>query len=416
MRKTINYLLVLLLANGLFSCQKIENKETVKSKENTAIPLEDAIKNLKSFLTQRDGITKSKTISFEDIQVLNAKDLPIKTKAEMSALPDTLLYLINFSDSSGFAVLAADTRLCGNIFCVTEEGNISSDDFIIASHYLLGYNEEYSNEQVIPTSIILSSVINSLNPESLVPADTSGLPDYGGGNYHKYGPFVKTKWSQRRINGERIFNTFTPNNAPAGCVVIATAQILLANNSFNVFYSEAGIPCYRDTLKKVANYQTPNYGGSVTAKYQAGVFAYSLGRPNHCNITYGEDEDSGSSGYATGAKRTFQNFGYSNVSIHMGFGSSNQTKATTLIRSGKPAYLDACREGVTEGHAWVLDGEWGNYYHINWGWNGKSDGYYTKGVFNTTSRRTHDYTYDDGSVNPDPKNYTWDYRLITYSL
>ena len=37
-------------------------------------------------------------------------------------------------------------------------------------------------------------------------------------------------------------------------------------------------------------------------------------------------------------------------------------------------------------HAWVIDGLLGDYYHINWGWHGKSDGYYKSEDYYTRNR------------------------------
>lgn len=56
------------------------------------------------------------------------------------------------------------------------------------------------------------------------------------------------------------------------------------------------------------------------------------------------------------------------------------------------------------------------YYHINWGWLGKSDGYYKKGVFSTTDRHSFDKYVDSGDTISNSYNFTWNYRLITYSI
>ncbi|MBQ6577292.1 MAG: C10 family peptidase [Bacteroidales bacterium] len=68
----------------------------------------------------------------------------------------------------------------------------------------------------------------------------------------------------------------------------------------------------------------------------------------------------------------------------------------------------------TTGHAWVLDGECGEYYHINWGWYGYSDGYFKKGTFSTTDRYSVDSVIDTETRQVQARNYTWNYRLVTY--
>lgn len=56
-----------------------------------------------------------------------------------------------------------------------------------------------------------------------------------------------------------------------------------------------------------------------------------------------------------------------------------------------------------------------NLFHINWGWNGQSDGYYSQGVFDATKCISTENGVDE---NPGTQTYryTWNYRTITYSL
>jgi len=48
-----------------------------------------------------------------------------------------------------------------------------------------------------------------------------------------------------------------------------------------------------------------------------------------------------------------------------------------VLASGYPVYYDGATADNTMGHAFVVDGYGGaNYFHINWGWGGMSDGYF----------------------------------------
>lgn len=47
-----------------------------------------------------------------------------------------------------------------------------------------------------------------------------------------------------------------------------------------------------------------------------------------------------SSAYADGAHRTFENYGYTDVDKHLGFGSKKQKIADKILRGGRPVYLD----------------------------------------------------------------------------
>lgn len=128
-------------------------------------------------------------------------------------------------------------------------------------------------------------------------------------------------------------------------------------------------------------------------------------------VRYGENENKASGAFAEGAQRTFQNYGYSDVDKHFGFGNKKQKIADKVIRGGRPVYLDGC--GKKCGHAWVLDGLRGNYYHINWGWQGQWDGYYSKGVFRTSQRSDMDDVDVDKSENG-YHHYYKGFRMVTY--
>ena len=69
-----------------------------------------------------------------------------------------------------------------------------------------------------------------------------------------------------------------------------------------------------------------------------------------------------------------------------------------------------------KGHAWVIDGIFNHYYHINWGWRGQSDGYYKIGIFDTEERALISEEYDSGEIRPEPRNYNWILKVLTYSL
>ena len=53
--------------------------------------------------------------------------------------------------------------------------------------------------------------------------------------------------------------------------------------------------------------------------------------------------------------------------------------------------------------------------YCNWGWNGIGDGYYNKGVFNTAERQWLDTTIDRDVMPTNHHNYTWAFRLVTFT-
>ena len=154
---------------------------------------------------------------------------------------DTLLYIVNFNNNNGYAVLSAMTSAKNPVFCVTESGCITTEDFRKADEYLqslssldeieydIGSKDPYINDlgETFVPAIILSRVylgdlpINFSDDDEEADDDDEPTRLYDTVVVSKVGPFLETKWTQWSP-----FNNFLNNkDIPAGCVAIATAQI-----------------------------------------------------------------------------------------------------------------------------------------------------------------------------------------------
>lgn len=368
------------------------------------------------------GDTRSevqRTYDKSSIEVLRKSEILSETRAEESAgVPDSLLYLVNFDDDKGFAVLSASRKLSEDIYCVTEAGSLSVEDLSAAAARMSGDTQtrsEYADTSETFVSMGVSFVhellVGAVIMESVYgrkPAIDS-VESRADIDRTKYGPFLKTKWGQK--DDKKIFNRYTPNNAPAGCVAIATAQIMeyWKHPSNPVFWERL---CDWDGMETVYNHVTLGKNEDTTYCDHVACFVRSIGKHDSCRIDYGNGPDSGSSGNAEGAQRALQKYGYRDVDKHLGFGSKNQGIADKCIRGGRPVFLAGIGNG--KGHAWVLDGMWGTAYHINWGWKGVYDGYFRKGLFDVTARSSYDMM-DPGTVNEkETFKATRNYRLVTY--
>lgn len=428
----IKQLIAVAIMIAAVSCEKNSVSEPVladKSSGSGVIAVEDALSALSAELSQLygSGTTKAEEIKSIDpgsVQILTKNSITMQTKAvnELDNIPDTLLYLVNFQNDGGFAVLSATDALSEEILCITEGGEISVEDFSKAFQRLnveTKSNEDENDSTFVPIGIavvpeiLLCDVILETAYGVVPEEDEEETKATISGD--KYGPYVKTKWGQTQIDEINVFNRYTPSHDPAGCVAIATAQIMVANKrptkTEDPDLTFDGVKCDWDGLETVNHYSTINKSLSdkdTTYWNQAGHFVREIGKSKNCKIRYGEES---SGGYAEGAQRTLQNYGYQDVDKHLGFGDKKQKIATRVIKNGKPVYLGGRRSGG--GHAWVLDGVWGDYYHVNWGWSGSSDGYFKKGVFKTTDRYEKD-AIDTSSAVSEERDYTWRYRLVTY--
>lgn len=441
---------------SLCTCSKdhmpYSNSPAEDAQQIENIPIEDALSSLDRCLSHLYGPQTRAVAKVYDrsrIGIVGRSDIfgPVTKSDCGTEIPDTLLYVVNFENDNGYAVLSANTILSESIFCITERGNMALDSNVLIvdlppniggnatriveddremteeeieadTLYIAGLSPEEAGttiQQLIISRIIVD-IYNNDNSQVKPAEDVVNRPSTGPAT-NKYGPYLNTKWGQ-----EEPFNKIFINNDdkpyPMGCVAIATGQIMVCNK-YSSTMTFNGVECSWDDLESVWHYTTLNDYTNDNADYQATNFVYELGKKYNLNINYDLD---GSGAKPKNVKRTLKNFGYRNAKLHCGFGENNQGKAISQLKNGYPVFLSRNRSN-TKGHAWVLDGYYYDLYnslfHVNWGWYGLADGYYACGLFDTSSRSDTDDEIDKNTGGDTPsenRNYFKYFRMVTYNL
>ena len=311
---------------------------------------------------------------------------------------DTLMYVFNFADDQGYAIVDARVQNPG-LIAVTEKGHYTEniqglsdeDPQKIINSLVDGYIQKDVYDSIplrarIWQRVEIDTVITNINPR------------------------VTVKWDQ-----DYPFDYFTPNGS-AGCGIIAMMQVM----SFYEYPSQrqgltyanhdvASIDLDWDTFKLHTESHSPNSTGCITqAKHQdMGRFARQLGHmtgsiynTNNTNNTDGSTSTSNSQMYS--------------CMTNLGFTCTPWNDYTTgslynILNSGGVVIMRGSTS-TDGGHAWVVDGirklqitydhyvsyysingPWLNdehvvtfeeYNHINWGWtNGECNGYFLDGIF-----------------------------------
>src|SRR5574344_2101458 len=210
MKKT---LLLILSLSLLVSCSKSTTSiDTSSARCNEVIPLSEAMANLNSVISSVYGNEPTKAADMiASVECLGSSNVFSGTKSQDGVfIPDTLMYLVNFSNDNGFAVLSANRMLGDKVFCVTDEGGISAEDFADAYHNLVvsgtkaGSGESQDTTftdqgpSVVPSLIISNIMINISGTSSrMVDPDDDlniNIPESAGCN--SYRPYLNTKWTQ----------------------------------------------------------------------------------------------------------------------------------------------------------------------------------------------------------------------------
>lgn len=428
-RFTVGAFALLLLFAG---CERAELAKDVtelavvdSSTNKYRISRGEALSTLREMLRCVDG-PGSRGVPNDRLAGISAESLRVvgglKTRGD--APEDTLLYYLNLSSGSGYAILPADRRLGELPLVVTEQGSISADYFTEVdedalpsvggtvspsenrndSGYVVGNVDRDLGRDV---ARLVMRYANTMRGRNLGQWE-GGATDEECEIYYSYGPWkwgqkvgphLSTKWHQ----GEP-FNDWCPiksdgrdpnNRAPAGCVTIAVAQIL-AYHGWPAEREWWGVPVNWDTVRTVCNRRARWHAGSAEAQRQAAALAREVGV--WLKVRYGANA-SGTTDFM--ARWYLKHLGYSRVYRHCGI---NESMVKQLLDAGRIVYIS------NSTHAWLLDGyvetkrtytrteicksqrsensfvERGHIrVHCNFGWRGLHDGYYFPGIFDTNA-------------------------------
>ena len=447
--------LFLLLAAGLFlaSCSEPQpdefpNPDPPPTVGRHAVPIDQALGELDDLLGVIDGQgTRAGGVrTVAQVQTLHAQALPLTRSAgEPGEQPENLLYVVNFEDDAGYAVLGADDRLPA-VLAVTDEGSLTTEELVRAANGQTAPEEfTFPNEMLmnyvsgiggiggggiggggiggggIPTGPFTDFDTQLGNP----PAGFEGYEWSDWKNLEYVAPMVTTRWHQ-----EDPFNRHCPviggETCVAGCAAIAMAQIVASNHlHHNVSPGRIGNISLNWTLIRQGIIDPDLLNRNSSIANQVALLVAALGLK--LGMNYGVTQSGAS---IDDAEYCFKYIGYKGVNNHTFRPSYVRTM---LWERQRPTYVRAVN-AQKEGHAWVADGwlyrrrdqyavifgkrsdysvsnQTQTLMHCNFGWGGRCDGFYHIGLFNTNEQAV----IPDIDYTPVDDDYNGGKRMITYT-
>lgn len=212
-------------------------------------------------------------------------------------------------------------------------------------------------------------------------------------------PLVKTQWSQD-LPYNQLCPIYNGSNAYTGCVATATAQVMnfykypsLGTGEISYYWGKgretlsanlADYPLIWDSM--LSTYPEENTGTDSERLAVANLMK-AVGFSLHMNYGGGPTDGSSAFGYDI-PNALVDNFHY-DVGVRDEYRDLYETPVwesmiyNELSESRPLVYLG---KGSGGGHAFVCDGYQGDgLFHINWGWNGMSDGYFLLSALNPSS-------------------------------
>jgi hypothetical protein len=312
------------------------------------------------------------------------------TKEYKTSKKESAFYVVNYSEG-GFIILAADNRVSpilaysdSGTFDTTEKQIIPPVAYWIETkkaqiQSIINSNQSQNKDVKLEWEGITSNVLlktkNGSTTARIIEPEPEDCPDV---STVTVGPFIKSNWGQGdTYNNLLTYDCGFGTKPPTGCVATAMAQVMRF-------------------LQKPASYNWANmpngYGTSDTQLLMKNIGVA-------VSMQYGCSE---SSAYGNSMGPALVNtFGYLSAS----YGGFNQNTLITNLNTNRPVILTGVNPSNTSGHAWVCDGymqstfyfkdDYGRCtgqavtykpsFHMNWGWSGSYNGYYTYGNFNPTT-------------------------------
>lgn len=337
--------------------------------------------------TQVKHLVVTPTRNYEEAQAIARQsialvDRPATRNGESQT--DTLLYVFNFEDDNGFAVIAAN-RAVDPILAVTEKGSYT-------------YGEKTGVENFDFYMDILTSGLGDIVRPPIfdtmitIPAFKTVEID----EERHCAPLLPVNWGQEGFFGDYA------KNKKAGCVAVAMAQIMAYHRfptSITTTYPNDGYTQhYGETIEL-------DWNNLIAYPYTYKISALLREIGTKVNMKYDSPNESTAS--SSNVPNGFKVFGYNCDSNLSNF---TATSIQGKLDKNQPIYIDGRNSANTRsGHAWVLDGytytrKGTEYYelqiidngtnpyrdyvlvssnvvttslaHYNWGWDGFYNGYF----------------------------------------
>lgn len=318
---------------------------------------------------------------------------------------DTLIYIFNFMNNQGFAVVSASRQTSGLLAVIesgsydpsTPTGNPGFDTFMNMAEAYVAHKDQ--------TPVAESATTRSGSIPRMY------KPVYDTIIYRKVDPMINVKWGQSGRCGQ-----FCPNNK-AGCAIITAAQVMSHFKNptiLSLTYPDHDVNSTSlDWTAMCSHIYTDCYNNRDEADVQIGRLCRQLGHLAGSNYVNNGPTSTGilairnviqSLGYQAS---TIQNYNY--MINQYAFDPDAGYPLASILSSGSLIYMKGEKsDGI--GHTWVIDGcyyvkcnhylmvsydgghSWSNdqllgtyrtcHNHINWGWDGKQNGYFESYVFN----------------------------------
>ncbi|MBO7243245.1 MAG: C10 family peptidase [Alistipes sp.] len=424
------------------SCQR-EVVEVVECGEPTAavesspyaISKEEALGRLEDFMAAFDGEdTRSRSRVVKSISAVRGEDIMAETRGSECEV-ENLLYIAEFEDGCGSAILGADSRL-EPVYAVLDETVMTIDDFRAAAN-----GEEADDVTVFNAKLITTSAMSRLSSNAtLLPEDDFRTDIYDNIQTIEYltyiMPMIPTKWNQTHPYNIKFPMKTASNGVSyrpfAGCASVAIGQLLAYLQPTSTVVINGRSHSY--SVIAQCNIHNDFLSNSYLVD-KLGYYLYDLAEEMDATYT-----DTGTSIATSQSAQMLRKAGLPWVQL-IGL---DEDIIYYMLENGKPVPIRA-ENTEGSGHIWLIDGRLhylikvykvtlvddeivskeflhsylNDYVHCNFGWGGRCDGYYNYNIYSLPSGLGSEPEYGDIDVGYDAGYdivYNSEFMIIRYNL
>ena len=341
------------------------------------ITKELAMSQARQFVGQR-RLLSAENIVLNDVSHQSIHRAPSSVWPGADNSPNQAYYVFNVGADEGFVIVSADDSTMPVLgYC--DHGSFDAANMPENMRALL---ESYAEE------ISMLSSVAPVGPSTPVAVKEA------------IAPLLTTQWGQGapfNLQCPYYLNNSANGHCVTGCVATSMAQVLAYSGNRPAGTTMA-IPAYTSTTKWTADSISINvgkkakttfdwdnmvdvYGNDATDRQKQAVAELMAYCGAAIRADYGEKSTSAYQSQVAPALRTFFNTDATRIM------RSDYTYAQWIsiiydeLQEGRPVIYDGKASGG--GHSFVVDGfDGGELFHVNWGWTGKSDGYFALCVLN----------------------------------
>lgn len=369
---------------------------------SNVVPVSDAVKVSKNFLSERIGSMEAQNYSIELVYTEYAEN-------------GTPVYYRFQVGQKGFIMISATDQV-SPVLAYSLESNFTNNPAVayICGKYKTQIAEVMANPAPKSANAEWQRYLSD-NFQIRAPKSNNSVE-----------PLVTTTWNQSPFyNSECPFNPQASYNddkrAPVGCVALTMANIM-----FYYRYPESGygsvyyIPREYDDDGNLIYTYPPQYANFGTATYNYDAipnnltsYNYSLARLLYHNgvatqMGYGWDGSGTQSEFALQALQNYFSYAQLAQFQHITDVVADTNNATLLrqwenqlveeLDANRPIFYSGASKSAG-GHAWIVDGyttiDSTHYFHVNWGWGGSDNGFYRLKNMNSSGYGNFNYQFSE---------------------